>query len=76
MSSEDHATKHKGLTTFGWIFTILLGAYLCIVGSGLIYAIVRVAGPFLDAIDRGELWANAIVFGGALGVIVLWVKGR
>ena len=42
---------------------IVVLAWMLAIGIGLVYGLVRIGTPFLDALDRGEPWATTVAIG-------------
>jgi len=51
---------------------LLVLAWMLAVSAGLVYGLIRLGGPFLDALDRGEPWATWLAIG-FFGVVFLFV---
>jgi hypothetical protein len=49
------------------ILAYLIIALSCISLAGTKFLVI----PFLETVNRGAVWANALVWGGAVGVLVL-----
>lgn len=56
------------------LVTVLI--YICAVLSCISFAGTRfLVIPFLKAADSGALWANTLIWGGMIGVLVLLGRG-